>query len=76
MKSCKIKHAFDDTEVEVKVGDYVGFKSDIEQYGKIEKIMSDYRGVSLRLSNVNGFEGHYIGGQMQTTEAASDCWVE
>jgi len=29
---------YDNKPVTVKVGDYVGFKSDVEQYGKIKKI--------------------------------------
>ena len=58
--------------IEVKVGDSVSFKSDIEQTGKIVKI----KGNELYLENENGFSGEYIGGQMGTYEFASDCWVE
>ena len=60
----------------VKVGDYVGFKSDIEQYGKIVEIKRSYMGVSLVLENKNGFSGDYIGGQEITTELARDCWID
>lgn len=55
----------------VKVGDWVGFKSDIEQSGKIIKI----KGKELTLENLNGFSGDYIGGQTITVELASDCWI-
>lgn len=56
----------------VTIGDWVGFKSDIEQSGKIIGIEGQY----LVLENVNGFSGGYIGGQTRTTERASDCWVD
>jgi hypothetical protein len=61
---------------EVKIGDYVNFKSDIEQYGKIVDIKKSYIGVSLVLENINGFAGDYIGGSTITTELARDCWLE
>lgn len=55
----------------VKVGDYVGFKSDVEQSGKIIKI----EGNMLLLSNRNGFEGAYIGGQPMCWQTADRCWL-
>jgi hypothetical protein len=57
---------------EVKVGDYVCFKSDVEQSGRITRI----DGNNLELSNDNGFSGGYIGGRRTTWEHASDCWLE
>ena len=60
----------------VKVGDYVGFKSDIEQYGKIVEIKQSYMGASLVLENTSGFSGGYIGGDTITTELARDCWID
>ena len=57
----------------VKVGDWVCFKSDIEQSGKIEAILSGNR---LVLTNPNGFQGDYIGGSETTIEWAQDCWIE
>lgn len=54
----------------VTIGSWVGFKSDIEQSGKIIKI----KGKELTLENLNGFSGDYIGGQTTTIELASDCW--
>jgi hypothetical protein len=61
---------------EVKVGDWVGFKSDIEQSGQIVEIKSSYMGASLVLENKSGFQGGYIGGDTITTELARDCWLE
>jgi hypothetical protein len=58
--------------VTVKIGDYVGFKSDIEQCGKIVAIYGD----TLELESRNGFEGAYIGGQHTTTQPASRCWLD
>jgi len=62
----------------VRVGDWVGFKCDIEQYGRIKKISRPPfgNGVQLTLENENGFDGEYIGGQTITTQAASDCWID
>jgi hypothetical protein len=60
----------------VKVGDWVGFKSDIEQSGQIVEIKKSYMGYSLVLENKSGFSGDYIGGDTITTEGASDCWVD
>jgi hypothetical protein len=60
----------------VKVGDWVGFKADIEQSGQIIEIKQTYAGASLVLENKSGFHGDYIGGQTITTELARDCWVD
>jgi len=57
---------------QVKVGDYVCFKSDVEQGGKIVEI----NGNDLTLHNPTGFEGGYIGGSTHTVENARDCWLE
>ncbi len=62
--------------VTVSVGDWVGFKSDIEQSGKIIKISRSTYGITLTLSNPNGFEGDYIGGETTTTISTNDAWVE
>jgi len=56
----------------VKVGDWVCFKCDIEQSGRIKAI----RGNTLCLESEDGFEGEYIGGQTRHNEMASDCWIE
>ena len=60
----------------VKVGDFVGFKCDIEQGGQITKITRDSYGKEvLHLYSEWGFEGGYIGGQNHTTMRAEDCWL-
>lgn len=60
----------------VKVGDYVGFKCDIEQSGRITKITRSATGnVELHLEDEYGFEGGYIGGDTTTVQYADDCWV-
>ncbi len=60
---------------EVKVGDHVGFKCDIEQSGKIVAIKRGIHGKILVLESEDGFEGGYIGGQTRTEELAEDCWI-
>jgi len=61
----------------VKVGDWVGFKSDTEQMGRIVHIAEDGRGrAALTLENLSGFRGDYIGGQIRTVVRNDDCWVE
>ncbi len=57
----------------VKVGDWVCFKSDIEQSGQITAVLNGNR---LVLTNPNGFQGDYIGGSETTIERAEDCWLE
>ena len=61
---------------EVKIGDWVSFKSDIEQSGQIVDIKKTYMGTALTLENKHGFSGDYIGGDTITTEEASDCWID
>ena len=61
---------------QIKVGDWVCFKSDIEQSGRVVAIKQSYMGTAFTLENENGFSGGYIGGQTRTVEEASDCWLE
>ena len=62
---------------EVGVGDWVSFKADIEQSGRIVRItQGGFNRTRLVLENPNGFQGGYIGGQTETIEDADDCWVE
>jgi len=70
MKTCMVH------DVEVKVGDNVAFKSDIEQWAKIIEIKKTYMGVALVLENIHGFSGDYIGGETITTQLARDCWAD
>lgn len=58
---------------QVKVGDWVGFKCDIEQAGRIVKIKGSM--LTLYADRDEGFEGDYIGGDMYTVEHASRCWL-
>jgi len=61
----------------VKIGDYVSFKSDYEQCGKVVDIKTNPWGSAmLVLENENGFGGDYLQYATRTQEMASDCWVE
>jgi len=61
----------------VGIGDWVSFKSDIEQSGQIIRIKNSLFGkTELVLENFHGFQGDYIGGQTQTVVRAEECWIE
>ena len=61
----------------VSIGDWVSFKSDVEQCGQIVKVRRNSRGgTDLVLENTNGFHGDYIGGTTQTVQSAVDCWLD
>jgi hypothetical protein len=63
----------------VKVGQYVCFKSDYEQTGKVAKIRTNMFGrteLVLTTDSDEGFGGDYLCGSNTTVELASDCWVE
>lgn len=63
----------------LKVGDIVGFKCDVEQYGKVIDIIRPrelYKSSKVVLSNPNGFFGEYIGGDKETTESIDDVWKD
>jgi len=68
----KIKNKWDE-EFEVNIGDWVGFKSDIEQCGKVKQIQS--RG-ALIVENKNGFDGDYIGGDTEAVVGFDEVWKE
>lgn len=57
---------------EVKLGDWVHFKSDIEQCGEIIEI---HNGL-LTLWNGDGFEGEHIEMDRSHIVKAKDCWLE
>lgn len=57
----------------VRVGDWVSFKSDVEQTGQITAILSEGK---LVLTNPNGFQGDYIGGMETTIQRSVDCWLD
>lgn len=58
----------------VEVGDWVSFKSDIEQYGEVIAIVEETYRTVLTLQNEDGFDGEYIGGETRTKMNAEDCW--
>ncbi|CAB4121964.1 hypothetical protein UFOVP26_52 [uncultured Caudovirales phage] len=57
---------------EVKVGEYVCFKADIEQGAVIERISGNR--LTLK-APINGFEGEYIGGDSHYIVDANECWL-
>ena len=59
-------------EIAVKIGDYICFKSDVEQSGKVKSI----NGNEIIVTSKYGFHGDYIGGSTRTVVYAEDCWVE
>jgi hypothetical protein len=59
-------------EFEIKVGDWVGFKSDIEQDGKVKQIQRSRR--AILVENENGFDGDYIGGDTEALVGFDDIW--
>jgi hypothetical protein len=72
----KVKNWARDEFVEVAPGDVVGFKSDVEQTGRIVRITTGgFNRTRLVLENPLGFQGGYIGGETETIEDADDCWV-
>jgi hypothetical protein len=78
IKQATVK-SFDGKAIIVKVGDWIGFKCDIEQSGQIIEIRRSKTlggGYEFVLENKNGFSGGYIGGATQTIEHANDCWAE
>lgn len=69
----KITNKYEE-ELEIEVGDWVGFKSDIEQYGKIKSIQRGRN--TLILTNEDGFDGEYIGGDKETLVWFQDVWKD
>lgn len=59
---------------QVQVGDWVSFKSDVEQSGKIDAIISGNRLVLK--PGANGFQGAYLEGLETTIVRAEDCWLD
>lgn len=62
---------------QVRVGDYVCFKYDIEQCGEVVKITRDWQG--RRMFNVIATDGEYVDDHNEGTIIqipARDCWIE
>ena len=77
MKTATFKNG-DGEKMTVKIGDYVYFKSDTEQCGKVTKIhrASYGPGYLFTVVNPDGFPGDYLRYET-TTEVASDrIWGE
>ena len=68
----------DGNEIKVKVfvGDYVSFKSDHEQSGKIIDIDGSGFGKELTLFREEGFGGEYLRYSKKAYAYEDDCWVE
>ena len=64
--------------VTIKVGDFVGFKSDVEQGGQVSAIRAKSygSGYTLTLTSEHGFHGEYIGGELTTEEDADRVWTD
>lgn len=69
----KIKNKWEET-FEVNVGDWVGFKSDIEQCGKVKQIQTTRR--AMIIENKNGFDGDYIGGDTEVLVGFDEVWKD
>ena len=65
----------DGESMTVEIGDYVGFKSSIEQEGKVEAIQRRGGAIWLKVSDPEGFGG-YLAGEHETWVRGSDCWPE
>jgi len=68
----KITNKWEET-FEVNVGDWVGFKCDIEQCGRVKEIQ---RRGALIVENKNGFDGDYIGGDTEVLVGFDEVWQE
>lgn len=67
----KITNKWDET-FDLKVGDWVGFKCDIEQEGIVKSIQRSRQ--TLIVENKDGFYGDYIGGDTEALLAFDDVW--
>jgi len=65
------------TDTKIVVGDWVFFKADIEQQGKVVEIKGNGRRAELKLSSDDtyGFDGEYIGGETETWIESKRCWI-
>jgi hypothetical protein len=56
----------------IRTGDVVGFKADIEQYGRVVAIC----GEMITIKNPSGFSGAYLCGSTEVQLKAGDCWKD
>ena len=77
MKSIQLENKYGET-VTITVGDSVGFKCDVEQYGEVVEInkLRGYEGNGYELILTGNFSGGYIGGRTRTTVFAEDVWTD
>ena len=59
-------------EIEIELGDMVGFKTDIEQYGEVISLSRTY----VVVENKGGFCGDYIGGDTIAHVPTDDIWKD
>jgi len=58
----------------INIGDWVEFKADIEQCGKVIDIKGSGKNAELTLEDKDGFSGDYIGGETITHMEAKRCF--
>lgn len=63
----QVKHAITDKMVTVRIGDSIGFKDDVEQYGTVDKINGEWIYILV-------LDGR-TGGQSIVQQHESACWV-
>jgi len=70
----------DGTEIEFKVGDYIGFKYDVEQSGKITEVhpasRSRFGGYTPAEVTVIVEDGGYVQGPTPVRMPCDKCWEE
>lgn len=61
----------------IKIGDWVTFKADIEQTGKVINVKGSGKYAMLTLSSYDtyGFEGDYLNGETETDIEAKRCYL-
>ncbi len=76
MKTATFKNG-DGKTMTVKIGQWVGFKSDTEQNGRISKIRDKGQGLyELTVVNPDGFPGDYLRYATCTTIFSDRVWGE
>ena len=76
MKQVTYKNMNGET-VTTKIGDYISFKSDIEQSARVVEITSDRwtdNPVFIVEAPADGFSGHYIGREDFAEVNGADTW--